>query len=208
MKKLLAVLLGLGLAADAHALDPYMWGVGPRLGTMVIPGRYPLRLPGDLADDSTIARVRHDLTVGAEGTYYINSFTRMLLDAGLGFGSGFFDAHFLVKWNYVTQTGAMDFLAGAGVGFGTATWRGDEPEKLNVPYYPLRAEASALIRDDTRGYQGTIYGQYAIPANHFYTTPGGDEGDVGIGVYLTVGIEIAVLFGDFTPPRPRGRSSD
>ncbi|MBW2253807.1 MAG: hypothetical protein JRI25_04330, partial [Deltaproteobacteria bacterium] len=33
------------VAADAHALGPYMWGIGQRVGTMVIPGRYPLKLP-------------------------------------------------------------------------------------------------------------------------------------------------------------------
>ena len=111
-----------------------------------------------------------------------------------------------MKYNYVAQTGAMDFLLGGGAGFGAARWVGsDTTEVLRVPYYPLRAEASALIRDNSRGYQGTVYFQYNLPANHFYTNAAGEEVDVGTGFYPTVGVEIAVYFGDFTPPRPRRR---
>ncbi len=199
----LVILVGLGAAAEAQALDPYMWGVGPRVGTLIIPGRYPLQLPRDLPPSSGIERVRHDIVLGGQGVYYISPYTRMVADAGLGFGAGYFDAHFLVKYNYVAQAGAMDFLLGGGTGFGTATWRGESPERLTTPYYPLRAEASALMRDSIRGYQGTVFGQWAIPANHFYTDVEGDERDVRPGVYLTIGIEVAVLFGNFTPPRPR-----
>ncbi|MBW2254600.1 MAG: hypothetical protein JRI25_08390 [Deltaproteobacteria bacterium] len=190
------------VAADAHALDPYMWGIGPRVGTMVIPGRYPLKLP-EAVDGSSIEKVRHDVSIGVQAAYYLHSFQRMLLDASLGFGKGYLDAQVMVKWNYVMQTGAMDFLLGGGTGFGSYRFKGDDPERLVIPYYPLRAETSALIRDNTRGYQGTIYAQFAIPANHYYTNADGDEEDAKAGVNFTVGVELAVLFGDFTPPRPR-----
>jgi len=72
------------VATDAHALDPYMWGIGPRVGTMVIPGRYPLKLP-EAVDGSSIEKVRHDVSIGVEGAYYLHSFQRMLLDASFGF---------------------------------------------------------------------------------------------------------------------------
>lgn len=48
MRTTLAALLvaGLGFAPQAFAIDdPYMWGVGPRIGTMVIPGKYPITFP-------------------------------------------------------------------------------------------------------------------------------------------------------------------
>lgn len=39
-------LAGLLFAPEALAIDePYMWGVGPRVGTMVIPGKYPITFP-------------------------------------------------------------------------------------------------------------------------------------------------------------------
>ena len=48
MYKITMALLGCGLtlAPQALALDePYMWGVGPRIGTIVIPGQYPITFP-------------------------------------------------------------------------------------------------------------------------------------------------------------------
>lgn len=205
----MALVLGIALAApSAHALDPYMWGIGPRIGTNAIPAAYPVAFPPFIADEvngSDISPVRSDLVVGVDATYYVTGRTRVGLLGGVGFGlqEAFFDGHVVFRYNYVSQTGAMDFLFGGGAGFGTSTWRGTRSESLRVPYYPLRVEASALVRDNSRGYQGTIFAQYNLPANHFYTNADGEAVDVGTGFYPTVGIELCVYFGDFTPPRPR-----
>jgi hypothetical protein len=42
-----------------------------------------------------------------------------------------------------------------------------------------------------------------LPSNHFYTDASGTIVDVGTGFYGLVGVEAAVLFGDFTPPKAR-----
>ncbi|TNE89089.1 MAG: hypothetical protein EP330_11665 [Deltaproteobacteria bacterium] len=211
---LAAALLTVGLASAApraEALDPFMWGVGPRIGTNAIPAAYPLTLPPYLRDPdngSTIERTSGDLFVGVDAVYYATGHTRVGLLGGIGFGLGspFFDGHVIFRYNYVSQTGAMDFLLGGGAGFGTSKWSGERSESLRVPYYPLRAEASALVRDNSRGYQGTVFFQYNLPANHFYTNADGVDVDIGTGIYPTLGIEFSVLFGDFTPPRPRRRT--
>ena len=202
----LAALATVTVASEAQALEPYMWGIGPRIGTMAIPGRYPLRFPNELRDDeaSELERVRGDVFFGVDSTYYANGHSRLGAFAGLGLGSNFFDAHLQFEYNYVLSASAIDFLFGGGVGFGTMRFRGPGEEQLVVPYYPLRAEAAGLIRDSSRGYQLTVFGQWAVPSNHFYRDFNAIENEeVGGGLYLTVGLELAVFFGDFTPPRPR-----
>ena len=205
----LAVVLGLGasIAPEAQALDPYMWGVGPRIGTMVIPGQYPGAFPNEIArdDDSQLERVRTDFFFGVDSLYYATAHSRVGAFAGIGLGKQFFDAQLQFEYNYVISASAIDFLFGGGLGFGSQRFGGGGEEQLVVPYYPLRAEASGLLRDNSRGYQLTVFGQWNIPSNHFYTDFNGfDVEGVGGGFYATLGIEIAVFFGDFTPPRPRG----
>ncbi|MBN2800246.1 MAG: hypothetical protein JXX28_13990 [Deltaproteobacteria bacterium] len=186
----------------AFALDAYMWGVGPQIGTIVIPGHYPIRFPKTVDRNDTLSEVRDDLSLGGEAVYYVDGHTRTLAMANMGFGRGYLDYHLILKYNYVTQTGAMDFLAGGGLGVGQARWRGDGDSVLKSPYYPARVEGSALIRDNTRAYQLTFYGQYNLPAQQrFWNADGVEVNDIGGGVYALFGTELTVLFGDFTPPK-------
>jgi hypothetical protein len=206
MRQLFALLLGLAVAGNAWALEPYMWGVGPRVGTMFVPGRFPLKFPKDIQDSTTttLSRVRFDIEGGVEAVYYLSPFTRMSLIGGIGYGQRYLDGHVLVLYDYVVSSGAMDFMFGAGVGFGSARFRGtDLNEVLKMPYYPFRADVKALIRDKTRGYQGTLYFQYDLPSRFYYTNTDGLSQDVKGGLALTLGLELSVLFGDFTPPPPR-----
>jgi len=206
MRQFLALLLGLTLAGNAYALEPYMWGVGPRAGTMFVPGRFPLKFPKAIQDSTTttLSRVRFDIEGGVEAVYYLSPFTRVGLIGGIGYGQRYLDGHVLLNYDYVVSSGAMDFMFGAGAGFGTARFLGtDANEVLRMPYYPFRVDTKALIRDKTRGYQGTLYFQYDLPSNYYYADVDGVSQDVKGGLALTLGIELSVLFGDFTPPHPR-----
>jgi hypothetical protein len=197
-------------AAEAQALDPYMWGIGPRVGTNAIPGRYPLRFPKEIRDPasgSTLERVRTDVFFGVDSVYYANGHSRVGAFAGMGLGAQYLDAHLQLEYDYVITAGALDFLVGGGLGFGTTTFRGESFERLTVPYYPLRVESSLLIRDEGRGYQLTAFGQYNLPSNHFYQDLNGFDVDVRGGTYVTLGVELSVMFGDFSPPRPRRRGA-
>ena len=204
-----AHLVALALLASTPALaaESYMWGIGPRVGTNAIPGAYPVAFPKQVKEDGTIPKVRADVMFGADAVYYITKRTRLSAMGGMGLGKGFTDLHSSFRYNYVGQTGALDLLVGGGAGFGTMTFRGEDGSNLRVPYYPLRAEASALLRDEWRGYQASIFGQLNVPSNHFYENSAGEEVDVrGTPFnYATVGIEFAVFFGDFTPPKPKRR---
>lgn len=206
MRQVLVLLLGLLVAGKAYALEPYMWGVGPRVGTMFVPGRFPLKFPKQIQDSqtTTLSRVRWDIEGGVEAAYYLSPFTRMGLIGGIGYGQRYLDGHVMLLYDYVVSSGAMDFMFGAGAGFGTVRYRGtDVNEVLRMPYYPFRADTKALIRDKTRGYEGTLYFQYDLPSRYYYQDTNGVSQKVTGGLALTVGLELSVLFGDFTPPHPR-----
>lgn len=207
-----AAMLG-ALASPAQAANIYMWGVGPRIGTNFLPSAYPSAFPRIVADDrvddtdeEVISKVRGDFLFGIEAHYYVDGGSRIGLDAGLGFGKRYFDAHALLKYNRVISSASVDFLFGGGAGFGTQTFRGDDNDaRLRVPYFPLRLEISGMVRANFMAFQLTPYVQYNLPANHFYTDETGADIDVKGGFYPTVGIELAVLFGDYDPPAPRKR---
>lgn len=210
-------LLTLAAMPAAQASDVYMWGVGPRIGTNFIPGAYPVAFPRRVAEsyvDGTegtddpipvIDKVRGDFVFGAEAMYYVDGGSRLGMVAGFDVGSRFFDAHVIAKYNRVIQSASVDFLFGGGAGFGTQRWKGEGEGRLRVPYFPLRAEVSGMIRADTMAFQLTPYFQYNLQANHFYRNDLGEDIDVRGGFYPTVGLEFSVLFGDFEPPKPRKR---
>lgn len=212
------LLLAGGMSQTAQASDVYMWGVGPRLGTNVLPGAYPSAFPKIVTDDvvdgtendevptPVIEKVRGDVIFGFEGQYYVDGGSRIGLIGGFIGGGGFFDAHVIAKYNVVLQSASVDFLFGGGAGFGTQRWKqrtGDKVGSLRVPYFPLRAEVAGMVRADWLAFQLTPFFQYNVQSKHFYTDDTGAEIDVKGGFYPTVGIEFAVLFGDYTPPKRR-----
>jgi hypothetical protein len=209
-----AALVALGLSQPAFALDPYMWGVGPKLGTNAIPGRFPATFNTTVRDDAAISRVGFDLIVGADAYYYTSSRFRMGLTAHGDFGGHFWDIATIAKAHAVIPTGDVDLLVGGGLGAGYLRFGGatdtTADAAYSVPYYPFRGEAAVLIRDDTRGYGLTIFAEYKLPSSQRYFNAAGVEvpsADIdGIGFWGTLGLEGSVLFGDFEPPRPRRRN--
>jgi hypothetical protein len=203
------------LSTPAWALDTWMWGIGPRVGTQVLPGRYPIQLPREKGGDSDsgpradegISKFQHDLLLGAEGFYSIDRFHRIGFTTGVGVGlamgdgRSFTDLEFVLTYDYAVQGKALDVLFGGGLGAGTQGFSGADGQTLRVNTFPMRGEISALARDGTRGYQVTLFAQYNVPSNTVYTAADGSQPDVTGGVWVTSGIEIAVLFGDFDPPR-------
>jgi len=207
MIRLTLAALALLCAAPAQAMDVYMWGVGPRIGTSFIPGHYPSKFPTAVSrrESNGIEKFRDDFFFGAEGVYYVNRHTRTLLTTNVGLAKRYTDLHLLLKYNYVGQTGAMDFLFGGGLGVGTNRWKGDGDAKLRVPYYPVRVEGSAMIRDETRAYQLGIFAQYNIQSSVTYFDEDGHEIDAKGGIYGYLGLDLTLYFGDFKPPKTRRR---
>ena len=194
-------------ASDAWALDPYMWGVGPKVGTVVLPGRYPAKFNDTIRADNGLSAVGFDLSVGFDSWYYVNGGSRLGATADVALGAGYVDTSFLFKYNVVLQSQALDFLFGGGIGAGWMRMSGDGESRLQMPYYPMRAEVATLLRDDTRGYQITVYGEYAVPSTRSYRTVAGTDLDPkdlqGSGIWASLGLEFSVMFGDFEIPRPK-----
>ncbi len=197
----LLVLGALGASGTAHADDAYMWAIGPRLGTMVFPGAYPLLFPArvntyDVNDDgetdvgpngneqhSDLEKVRGDVIFGGEGYYWLNKEQRIGAYAGLGAGTGFSDVNLVLKYDQmITGGGDVDVYIGGGLGFGSMTFKGldndgvldpaEDAERLRINYFPARLEISPLFRFDTWGIQPKLWGGLNIPSSHRWTVDG------------------------------------
>lgn len=207
----------------AAAAEPYLWGVGPRLGTIVLPGAFPVAFPPrvnryDMDDDgetdldgdgnpieTSLTRSRWEALLGGEGVYYLDETNRVGGLAGVALGDRFFDLHLIAKYDRVLVPGSIDILAGGGVGFGWMRFGGDVgEERLSLTYYPLRLHLLGQIRDGSRAYQLGVAGQFDVPARHSYVGQKGEEIEVSAPVnYLLLQLELTVMFGDFEPPKKK-----
>jgi hypothetical protein len=205
---------GLLASTPAFALDPYMWGVGPKLGTNMIPGRFPATFNTTLKNDGFIEPVGFDILVGADAYYYTSSRFRMGLTASGDFGGHYWDLDMMAKAHVIVPSGDVDLLLGGALGAGYLQFGGtnaeDQPVRYAVPYYPVRAEAGVLIHDTSRAYGLTIFAEYKLPSSQRYVigdNPAQTGSDLsGFGFWGTLGLEVSVLFGDFEPPRPHRRN--
>jgi len=204
----------------------YMFGFGPRVGTIVIPGAYPASFPSfdelnqngqetgekiKIAEDTTIEKVRGDMVLGVEGLYWADKKNRLAGTVGLGLGSGYNDAHLILKYDKMYALDALDTFVGGGVGVGVANFKGENSEHLRVPYYPIRGEVGAIMRQKTYAIQALIFLNLNLPgrqtltldqvANDGTTYEVEYESSFGWSFYPQLGAEIQLLFGDFTKPR-------
>jgi hypothetical protein len=203
-----------------------MYGFGPRVGTIVSPGGYPASFPsfdevdenGDETgekvkpeDSTSIEKVRGDLSLGLEGLYWADKSNRLAGTVGVGLGSGYQDAHLILKYDKMQAMDALDTFVGAGVGVGVANFRGDEDQRLRVPYYPIRGEVGAIFRQKTYAFQALIFLNLNLPGRQTMTmTQEASDGtsyeveyesSFGWSFYPQLGAEVQLLFGDFTKPR-------
>ena len=194
------------IAPEAMALDPYMWGVGGRIGTMAVPGRFPISFPTKIssynfddtgnenADDpnrdldedgepkfTQLQKVGFDVNLEADAMYALDRYNRVGALVGGRFGKGFNDLYFMVNYDrvvYSDDTG-FDILAGGYVGAGSMRFSAGDasPEILRVPHFPLRAHVMAQVRNKTQAYAFGLYGGTNVPSNHYYTDLDGTERD-------------------------------
>jgi len=219
------------LLGSTASAAPYMWGVGPRIGTTFVPNavpaiNFPPRIENyDFVDEgpragdprdldaqgnprfTTLERVRFDVTYGLDAFYALDRRNRIGAMLGFGGGAGFFDVKAGVRYDRVLASPRkFSLVGGFAAGFGQLRFRGVEPESLRVPYYPLQARLQAQLHDRVRAYALGITGELGIPSNTFYTDLDGEPQNVGyfnVARNATLGVELQVYFGDFTPPRPR-----
>lgn len=197
----------LALPTDAHALELRWWGVGPNIGTIAIPGKYPVALP-EVAQGE-VDKAKGDVEVGVRGVLYPSANGRLFGLGSLGFGtSGWGQQEFTLGWDQVIiKDEEFQLLFGAGIGVGHERFKDKgNDDYLNVNYFPIRAQLGALLRDRVRAYQIDIYGLYHVVGGQEYClskldsacTSGKDGGGLIAGaVYAGLGAEATIFFGDF-----------
>ena len=197
---------------NATAADFPMWGVGPQLGTIVVPGAYPMSFPKTVRDnpDTTLQAARFDLQIGARGVAYASKRSRVGAILTTGFGQGFSQTSFLGTYEVELQRGVIDWYAGGGIGFGGQRWNGDGSERLQVPSYPARVSLSGQYRNGQQAYGLSAYGQVSIPSRHLYTDAAGTQtedvgGVVSFTNYMHFGLELTAMFGDFELREPKSK---
>lgn len=188
MKRVLGcglVLAGVVASGEASAkkngLEPFMWGVGPSIGTIVVPGRYPLQFPSkinnyDFIDEgpragdedgeepkrdllngeprfTSMERVRDDLRLGVEGFYGINKDHRVGAGVGTAFGRGYSDLWFTFNYdNVIVSEQPFNVVAGIGAGFGSMKFKGSNEE--------INGFEDELLRIPYFPVRGRLQGQF------------------------------------------------
>ncbi|MEZ4237321.1 MAG: hypothetical protein R3F59_14455 [Myxococcota bacterium] len=201
MTRTLAAALLLAASPAASALAP-RWGVGPQLGTSVLPSGYPIAFPPALDDATTLSKVRPDLSLGAVGYVWVPSgVMRGGISADVDLGPRFVQSQIIgtVERSFDLDAAYVD--VGGGMGFSSATWRGTDPdERLRVPSYPVRLQLGVVTPiSDFIALEGRLYTQVAFPLRHTYTDPTGTPQDLHGAplAYTSFGIELSALYGLF-----------
>ena len=198
------------LSGSAYALDTYWWGVGPTIGTMAIPTKYPSALPANAKDangDPLVAKVKGDVEFGVRGVLYPSAAGRVGVRGLVGFGSGWSMYQLTLEYDallYKDET--LQILFGGGLGAGHERFASNHsgPDFLSVDYFPLRAQFTGLLRDRTRAYEISIWGTFHIVGEQLYHEDANDEGTSGSdtavvagATYLALGADATVYFGNF-----------
>lgn len=191
---------------EAHADDMYMYGVGPYLGTIAVPGRYPASFPSETND--SLLEVRNDVELGAMGRVYLDGSNRVggRIGFGTGFGAPYKALNVTVEYDSIRgSSGNFDLHIGAGLGAGMQSFGGENNQKLAMATYLGRAMAGAIYRDKDKAYEFDIVGSLVQPGVQTFTNRDGDKIEIeneflGGAFYWRIGVEVAVMFGDFKPP--------
>jgi hypothetical protein len=151
-------LLAMSSTAMAADYEPFLWGVGAKLGTVVIPGAYPARFPDiitnynfldegpragnengddpnrdlDPAGDpifTSLRRVKGDVRFAADGFLAIDATNRIGATLGVNGAKGMTDLYFTANYDYVAvKKNPFWVTAGVGLGYGSMTFNGVDDE--------------------------------------------------------------------------------
>lgn len=206
-------LLSLLMVGQAQAIEFRWWGVGPMVGTRIIPLEYPVfpAIAEDADGDLLIDKVNGNLEMGIHAALYAGNIGRVGLRGQLNTNFGpWFAQEVTIEWDHLlVRDGELQLMLGAGIGVGHQRF-GDKTTDayLDLKTFPIRAQVSGLMRDKWRGYEIDIYGTLPIAGqtqmcsgtggNDTCTEPG-DTKDLtdGVAFYGGLGLEATVFFGNF-----------
>jgi hypothetical protein len=186
----------------AFAADPYMYGIGPNIQTIVVPSSFPAYFGSDVRDADVLDEVRGDVGLGVKGALYLDKEQRLGTQVDFGFGSGYRAAGFTLGYDrIVTQGNGVGAFLGGGLGLGSHRFSDDETDtSLRTGTYKIRGQAGAIYRNKVNAFEADIYAILELPNTQTVTDASGDETDVSGGFWSHLGLEATVYFGDFTVP--------
>ena len=191
------LLMGMSLAQPAVAVEePWMWGVGPRVGSLFG--------PSDATSDG--APTRASLTLGAEGVYYPLQRHRIRGLTELGLASGWREGGFAFTYNYVPSIRRFQIPFGAGLGASTSR-TAEAAGAVRRSWVPMRMEAGVLQEHRRWAWQVMAVGEVRLPTGSVYVSEQGSRRPVDSRVSGRFGLEVSILFGDFLPPRVDARTA-
>lgn len=223
----------LALSAPAQADSPYMWGIGPEVGTIVLPFQHPVAFPSLTVDNDgdgkkddlgdSLEKTAGDALIGVKGALYINESNRLVAQGGFGLGSGGYRSS-EITFEYQTlpiSGNGVEAFAGAGLGFGNMHWTTNcdndsegvssactipNPGTYSMSTLLIRGEVGALWRNKTQAYELSFWGTLVFGGNrNFVAQDTTAELDVsGLGTAPYLGLAGTVYFGDFKPPANKG----
>ena len=198
-------LLLLLAAPAAQAVDIRSWGIGPGVGTRVVPLAYPV-YPKQ-AKDAGFGQVEGNVEFSVRAVAYAGKVGRVALRGGLGGNLDTWGSQeFTVGWDQLlVRDGDVQLLFGGGIGVGherTYEAEGEAGAYWDVQYFPLRAAIAGLVRDRWRGYELNVWGTWHIVGEQELC---GVDGECtspatlsdGLGFYGGLGVEATVFFGSF-----------
>jgi hypothetical protein len=189
---------------------PYMWGVGPVISTIVLPGDHPFNFP-DQADDAGFTKTSGDVGLGVHAVMYMRATQRFGTHLWYHSGSGGYSSpNVTMEYDFVgSSANGMTLLGGFGAGFGYQRWKtgeGDEQKKLTMNTFILRAQGSVNYRTKTNCFEIGTFMNFFLPSGSVIESGDGKSEPTNFVMYPTVGLEFTGYFGDFRPPKKSKRS--
>ena len=208
------ILLGLIAPQSMAASGPYMWGVGPVVNTMVLPGQYPVGFPKETKAEDPDGKMKTlmdktggDIGIGVHGVLYMKKAQRVGGHAWIQKGGGDFSSqNITLEYDFAGDAAnGVTVLAGVGGGFGKQKWDTGGVGELTMNTYILRGQGGVNYRTKRNCYEVGGYVNWNIPGKQLWDERGdAEEVEASGGFYPTLRIEATMFFGDFRPPQNRG----
>ena len=181
---------------------PYMWGVGPTISTIVLPGTHPFNFP-DEADAAGFKGTGGDVGFGLHGVMYMRATQRFGTHMWYHTGqNGYSSPNLTLEYDFVgSSANGVTVLGGLGGGFGSQSWENEAGSKLKMNTFILRAQGSVNYRTKANCVEIGAFVNMFLPSGQRIEKPNGNETDVGFVMYPTLGLEFTAFFGDFKPPK-------
>jgi len=194
---------------------PYMWGVGPMVNTIVLPGEHPASFPKatrikdqDGNNQALLDKTLGDVGFGVHGVLYMKKAQRISSHAWYSTGAGQYRSpNITFEYDFAGQaSNGVTLLGGLGAGLGAQRWTTDSAGTLKMNHYILRGQGAVNYRTKKNCYEMGAFINWYLPGRQLWDAAGdAEEERVKGGFYPTLGLEGTVFFGDFRPPKTGGK---